>query len=212
MGCLLAIATAMTLIVSLILPRDDASAQVAWDAPLLSPPDAQPGIGLYLVETAGGELGAMTTWRKGQSPHHLGWRVGVAEGPVGRLNAYAGADVSGTWRRATADLPLDLAWIGGLGMAAGDYFILSIPFGVTAGRTLLGDTGIRFIPYFSPRLILDATFGRDAAEGDTGDPDGVDLDITLDLGFDVSFPNYWSLRFGATVGDREGLALGIAFH
>jgi hypothetical protein len=200
--------TAMSLFLSCGL----ATAQVAWDAPLLSPPHAQAGIGLYLVETAGGDIGAMTAWRKGHAPHNLGWRVGIAEGPEGRLNAYAGADVSGIWHRASADLPLDVAWIAGFGAAAGDYFLLSIPFGVTAGRTLLGDTGVRFTPYFSPRLIVDATLGRDAGEGEGGDPDGVELDLTLDLGFDISFPSRWALRFGATIGDRDGLALGVVFR
>ena len=43
-------------------------------------------------------------------------------------------------------------------------------------------------------------------------PAAGDLDITLDLGFDVSFSSLWALRFGATVGDREGLALGVVFR
>ena len=192
----------------LILPAA-ATAQVAWDAPYLTPPQAQPGVGIYLAETAGGDLGAMTTWRDAASPHNLGWRLGIAEGADGKLNVYAGADASGPWRQASAELPPDIAWVGGFGAAVGDYLLVSIPFGITAGRTLVGEGAVRFTPYVSPRLVLDGSLGREHRDGT--DADELDLDLTLDLGFDLALPDRWAVRFGATVGDREGLAFGVVF-
>ena len=107
-------------------------------------------------------------------------------------------------------MPLDIAWVLGAGLGFGDYAVLSIPFGVTLGRTLHGDNGMRFTPYMTPRLILDAAFGVETGPNG-GASDDVDLDFTVDIGLDLALQRAWTVRFGATLGDRSGLAIGLVF-
>lgn len=66
----------------------DGKAQVAWDSPLLLPPNPQPGTGLYLMDAHRAGLGVLGTWRgPGQG---IGFRLGIAEGRAGNGIAVLG--------------------------------------------------------------------------------------------------------------------------
>jgi hypothetical protein len=198
---------ALALVLALSVPPT-AAAQVAWDAPYLGSPRTGAGLGLYLVDTAGGELGVMSTWQRSAHPGALGWRLGIADGARDDVAVFGGLGVSGRWHRADAELPLDVGWVAGAGIGIGHHALVSLPAGVTAGRTFVGERQVRITPYLSPRLVLDGYVGGHApGDGD----DHLDLDLALDVGCDVAFGAGWVARFGATVGDREGLALGIVF-
>ncbi|MBI4540499.1 MAG: hypothetical protein HY704_13445 [Gemmatimonadetes bacterium] len=54
-------------------------------------------------------------------------------------------------------------------------------------------------------MNLDGRLGRDAPA------DELDLALSVDLGVDVTFVPRLTVRFGATFGDREALAIGIVF-
>jgi hypothetical protein len=41
------------------------------------------------------------------------------------------------------------------------------------------------------------------------DSNNVDFSGAVDFGIDVVLPSGWMLRFGATIGDRESIALGV---
>ncbi len=182
----------------------EARAQVAWDSPMLLPPRPPAGLGLYLIEPAGGDLGGVLTWRSGGGPANIGFRVGVAEEtPDDDIAVFGGADFTGLIR---ADgFPLDLAWLAGVGLGISDAVLISVPFGISVGGTINAD-GVRFTPYGSPRIVLDALFN-----GGEGDDSDLDLDVAVDLGVDFFFSPGWGIRVGGTLGDRDAVAIGIIF-
>jgi hypothetical protein len=187
-----------------------ASAQVAWDAPLMISPQMPGGFGIYLVDAsvppprAGGEgLGVMATWRARSTPG-VGFRVGVAEGFSETFSGFGGVDISGSLVRASQEFPLNVVWVTGAGLGAGEYLFLSFPLGVSLGRAFETDE-VWFNPYIAPRLVLDASMGGRAPN------DGLDMRLVVDLGTDIAFSDSWAVRFGASIGDRQGLAIGLAF-
>jgi hypothetical protein len=166
------------------------------------------GVGIHLVEVwPCDEIGALLTWRDGGAPSGLGFRVGLAEDCGGDLAGYGGIDFTVPWIQASEDFPLDVVWFVGGGIGIGDDILLSFPFGVSLGRALdLED--VVFVPYVSPRLVLDAWFGDD---GPGRNDDDLELNFVVDLGTDIVLSDAFTLRFGASLGDREALAIGIAF-
>lgn len=181
-----------------------AAAQVAWDSPLLLPPAPPAGFGIYLVEAAGGDLGVMASWRGRGSM--FGFRGGIAEQEFTEdIAAFGGIDFSGRLTRASADFPLDVDWVAGLGLGVGDDATLfSVPFGVSLGRRLDAE-GATFTPYGTPRLVVDACL-------DCPGDDDIELDFGLDLGVDIALRQGWAIRFGVVLGDdREALAIGFLF-
>lgn len=181
-------------------------AQVAWDSPQLISPATPAGLGIHLVEAHPGDgLGVLLTWRGSPAPGGVGFRLGLAEDTRDNLAVFGGADFSGMFYRHTQDFPLDVLWATGVGVGVGDYAIISVPFGVALGRSLDAD-GVIFTPYFSPRIFLDAFLGDRNPRRDS-----LDLGFALDLGADVAFGRSFTLRFAASLGDRETLAIGMAF-
>ena len=187
-----------------------ASAQVAWDAPLMVSPQMPGGFGIFLVDPAAGRLGVMGTWRGSATPG-LGFRVGLAEtrrrlGPDddgSRLAGFGGVDFSGNLVRASDEFPLNVIWVTGAGLGVGSNVWVSFPLGVSLGRAFQADD-VWFNPYIAPRVVLDALLGSNV------DSD-LDMDFAVDLGTDIAFQGNWTVRFGATLGDRNALAIGVAF-
>lgn len=181
----------------------EASGQVAWDAPFFTPPTPRAGWGVYLTDPAGGDdIGVMSTFR---GSGLLGFRVGIAEARGDGLDVFGGVDLTSPLIRASSDLPVDISWVAGFGISGGDDLLISVPFGVTMGRDLVSD-GIRFAPYFTPRVVLDAWFGDEEPDED------LSLDFAFDIGADVAFSEGWAIRFAGTVGDRDAVAIGVNFH
>lgn len=184
-----------------------ASAQTAWDAPLLLPPRPQPGLGIFLADMEGGGLGVLGTWRS--STYNYGLRFGIAEGSGDEdLAVFGGVDYLGTINTASSDFPLDIDWVLGAGASISDGVRLSAPLGLTVGHSFQAEDA-RFIPYVTPRVILDAFFGNGDSE--------LDLGLAVDIGLDVRLMRGGgpfagrSIRFGASLGDRDALALGVVF-
>jgi hypothetical protein len=59
----------------------------------------------------------------------------------------------------------------------------------------------------SPRVVLDLLFGGDGPEDDTD----ADLELAVDIGLDLRLSQDFLIRFGGTLGDREGVAIGVVF-
>ncbi|MGH7574721.1 MAG: hypothetical protein ACREM1_06270 [Longimicrobiales bacterium] len=187
---------------AVFLAPGDVAAQVAWDSPMLVPPQYAPGFGIFLLGPAGGDLGVLATFR---SP---GWNFGVRGGIAEEsgqddVAVLAGLDYEGVLTRSTREFPLDVDWVVGAGFSAGDDFLLSFPLGLTAGHSFTAEEGVVFTPYATPRVVLDALFGDN--------DDRVDLDFAFDLGLDLRFTPDLTVRFGATLGDREAVAIGLVF-
>lgn len=190
--------------VALALVSAPASAQIAWETPMLIGPGAPAGFGIFVMEPwPGDEIAVMGTYRTSPVPVGLGFRVGLGEGLRDELAVFGGFDLSGYLLRSTDELPLDFLWFTGAGLGIGDDVLISFPLGISAGANLESD-GIVFRPYVAPRVILDAFFG----EGD----DDLELDVAADLGLDLAFDPRWMIRFAATIGDdRDALLIGLAF-
>jgi hypothetical protein len=174
---------------------------------MLMSPGAPSGLGIFLMGFHGGGIGVMGTLRNTAAPGGLGLRAGIGEDAGDDIAAFGGFDVSGSLMRATDDTPVDVLWFTGGGLGVGHDILLSFPLGITVGGVVEGD-GVRFTPYASPRVVLDACLGD--SPGPCGGDD-LDLSFAADLGLDLSFNRSWLIRFGASIGDREGIAIGLAF-
>lgn len=180
----------------------EAGAQVAWDAPFLTPPQAQSGVGLYLTDPAGGDIGFVGTWRA-PGRGNLGFRLGLANDWRDELSVFGGVDISGRLTRASSEFPLDVDWIFGAGLGVGHHALVSFPLGLSVGRSFTSE-GVVFTPYLTPRVALDARMG-------SGVRSDVDMNFTVELGLELAFQPNWRIRFGGSFGDREAVALGIVF-
>jgi hypothetical protein len=181
-------------------------AQVAWDSPMLLPPGVGDGFGLYLADVEGGDLGVIATWR---SPGwNFGIRGGLAEAAGDDLGVFAGFDVNGGLVRSSNDFPLDVDWLFGAGVGVADGVRLSAPVGLSVGRAFDADN-VTFTPFATPRVVLDAFLDDD--DDDVDDDDDLDLELAVDLGLDVRFSRDFLVRFSGTLGDRNGVAIGLVF-
>ncbi|MDT8342214.1 MAG: hypothetical protein RQ751_11940 [Longimicrobiales bacterium] len=190
----------------LLLPLR-ASAQVAWETPLLAHPHAPEGWAAFLAETDPGDnLAVFGLWRGRWSGNRVGIRVGLGEEADDDAALFAGIDIASTLYRVPEEPRLAFDWVAGIGFGAGDDVLVSIPFGVVAGWDIpLEDLGVR--PYAGPRLVLDGWLG----DQNPGRGDDLDLSLLVDLGADFVFSQGWAIRFGATLGDRDGIAIGVTF-
>ena len=177
------------------------SGQVAWDSPALISPSVPSGFSLFLLDPAGGDLGAMGTLRHSAGPVGMGYRAAVAEesGPGGDLAVSGGIDVSGMLGRGIEGSEIDAMWWAGGGLSVGSDWIVSAPVGIILGWSGAGDSVV-FSPYGGAHLVLDIT-GNDG--------DALDLNGAVDLGLDLVLSSGWMIRVGASLGDRESIAAGI---
>jgi hypothetical protein len=176
------------------------SAQLAWEAPPLVGPHAPAGLSVFLVDPwPGDRLGALAQWRTPGPTWSVGYRGALAQGPRDALEGFGGIDVSRTLVEGAGRAGLRVVAWGGAGLGAGEDVTLSLPLGVAAGWTGLGD-GTAFSPYAGFHLVLDVT----SAEGDA-----VGLDGVFDMGLDLRLVSGWVARFGASIGGRDAFAVGI---
>lgn len=187
----------------LLLPGQRAAAQAAWDAPWLVPPGPTPGIGIFLSDPYGADLGVVFTWRSPTGKYGL--RGGIADNSD--VSGFGGIDFSGPITRAHYDFPLDVDWVFGAGLGIGHSVLVSIPLGVNLGHTFR-DSGIAFTPYITPRVVFDALFADN--NNDRGDNDKTDLNFAADIGLDLRFTRGFVVRFGGTLG-RDAVAVGLVF-
>ena len=83
--------------------------------------------------------------------------------------------------------------------------LFSVPAGISFGRVVT-EENLRLHPYVTPKVQLDAHFRDDDEEGDD-----LELGLAIDLGLDLAFQGSWTVRLGASLGDREAVAAGVAF-
>jgi hypothetical protein len=174
--------------------------QVPWDVPTFMRPGAPAGLSLFLIDPDGpGGLGGVAAWRARAAPVGVGFRAGLANGPRHRAAALFGVDVSGPLGVTGPPSGPSILWWAGAGLGVGDDIIASFPLGVVLGWSVEGD-GVSFHPFVGGHLALDAFT---AGEG------RMELGGALDLGVDLDFPSGWDVRFAASLGDREGVGIGV---
>lgn len=183
-----------------------ARGQVGWDSPMFAPPVNPVGWGVYLVDPSPGRgLGILATWRGQQGPGSLGLRVGIAEDRTEDLTLFGGVDLSGSLHRASEEFPLHLVWVTGAGLGIGRHALISFPLGVSLGRDFDAE-GVWFNPYLTPRIVLDAWLGQHRRRN------ALELSLALDFGIDLAVDPSWAMRFGATLGERSAIGLGVSFR
>lgn len=171
-----------------------------WDAPSFMPPRPGEDIGIYLSEPDGADLVVQGIWRQ-RGNLNLGVRVGFADQATGGA-FQAGAETWGEIMSVGPDFPVDVTWTLGAGATFGDFTLVSIPLGVTIGRTLT--TALPLQVYAHPRLALVvASFNNNT---DT------DLDGFFDLGADLHLGPDWKARLGVTLGGTDAYGLGLAYR
>jgi hypothetical protein len=176
---------------------------------MLMPPRVADGFGVFLIDAHGGGLGALLTWR---APRwNFGVRGGLADGGRDDIGLIAGIDVNGSLVRQASDFPLDIDWVFGAGMGIEDGARVSFPLGLSLGGTIRS-ADVTFVPYATPRVVLDAFLGGDdELEDPPRGRDDVAFRFAVDLALDLRFSPNFVLRFGATLADREAVALGLVF-
>ncbi len=193
------VATTLLLVLATLAARP-LSGQLAWEAPSLLGPHAPAGLSVFLVDPwPGDRLGALGQWRAPGPVWSFGYRGALAQGLRDELEGFAGIDVSRTLASTVGQSAVRLVAWGGAGLGAGNDVTVSLPLGVVAGWTGLGD-GTAFSPYAGVHVVFDLS----SAEGDHARVDGV-----LDLGLDLRLVAGWVARFGASIGGRDAYAVGI---
>jgi hypothetical protein len=86
-----------------------------------------------------------------------------------------------------------------VGLGTGQETIVSFPVGALLGWSGEGG-GVILSPYGGGHVSLDVS---------TSDANNVQLVGSFDLGLDVVLSSGWLVRFGASIGDRDALALGM---
>ncbi len=76
---------------------------------------------------------------------------------------------------------------------------MTFPVGLVVGWSGSGGDVV-LSPYGGGHVSLDIS---------TIDNNTVDLSGVVDLGLDLAFASGWLIRFGATFGDRDALAIGV---
>jgi hypothetical protein len=174
--------------------------QVAWDSPALVSPAVPSGVSLFVTNPAGGDIGALATFRHGAGPVGLGYRVGIAEeSGSGDVAVSGGIDVAGFLARGVENSEVDVIWWAGGGVGVGNESVFTAPLGVMIGWTGAGGEVV-LSPYGGAHVVLDLA---------SGGGDNVRFDAVVDLGLDLVLNSGWMIRAGASFGDRESLALGV---
>jgi hypothetical protein len=126
-------------------------------------------------------------------------RGGLADDPGGDLAVMFGIDISGSLASVEGAGDPAVLWWTGAGIGIGDEVVASLPIGLVFGWQG-SDEGITFMPHAGGHVALDVL---------SGPGDDLDLDASIDLGVDVGFRSGLMVRFGASLGGRDALAVGV---
>lgn len=184
-----------------LMGASGATAQVFWDAPSFMPPRPGEDIGVYLTDGDGTNFGVQGIWRQ-RGNLNLGVRGGFIDAETGSLFG-VGAETWGGIVSAGPEFPVDANWTLGAGAVFGDGTLLTIPAGVTVGRTFV-TTPLTFQVYGHPRVAL--------AIGSNNDNTETELEGLLDLGGDIHLGPDWKIRLGVTIGGYDALGIGAAYR
>lgn len=158
----------------------------------------------YLSDPGEGiSLALQGEYRMARPTFDWGVTFGYLDATGGGDNLFGvGVDARAQIARHTQDFPLDASGTLGFGalFRSGDSGFL-IPFGVTLGRQVqLENSKVSFVPYVNP--VIAPTFG------DLLD----DVQFALGLGVDIALSPTFDVRVSGSLGDLEGVAVGLAWH
>lgn len=192
-----------TSLVGLILLATASSAAAqSWETPSFLGPRPGADLGIYLVDSDFGDLGVQGIWRQTDAMN-LGLRLGFVDAPDDAIQL--GVETWGPVAVDSEEFPLDVAWTAGVGASINGLTTVTIPAGITIGKTF--DVGTLPVQaYGHPRLALVAF------ENPVNDDLELELDAEMDLGLDLFIGDGVTLRVGATLGDFDALGIGLAWR
>jgi hypothetical protein len=147
-------------------------------------------------------------WREGlDADWQFSLDGGLAAPKVGDTRLLLGGGLAWQWVRATADLPLDIAATGSVGLSSGNsYTVVRIPVGAVVGHTFtIGDSN-EITPFVHPRLSLDFCSGSAGQFTPGGTfippscPSSAKLDVDVDIGVNVEITQQIALRLAGMLG------------
>jgi len=170
--------------------------------------DAPGGPSLFYARFSslpGAGLGGLLLWQPSGLPAGVSLRAGGARGAGGEIAGFGGVDVSSPLVRRSEEMPLDLNWSTGIGLGVGDYILLTLPVGVTAGRAWSSGQ-VWFHPWAGAHAVMDGRIGGNAPD------DEFEVSPSAELGLDVAFDRRRRvvLRGAASLGDRSAFVVGVA--
>ena len=191
-----------------------AQSQLAWETPRMLGPNSPGGLAVHWLqaETLPGDGEAiMATWQFPGLPDGVFLRGGAGTGAGDESAAFGGIDIRTPLASSADGRPLDLAWIAGAGVGVGDYLLFTVPVGLTAGHTWASGS-VWFSPYIGVGLAMD--YRRELDDDSSIPDDEFDVYPTADLGLDLALDpgRRFVLRAGASLGDRQAIALGVAIQ
>ena len=143
-------------------------------------------------------------YRLARPKFDFGLTVGYANGCGEQRQSVRSLGIDGRLpiARHNQDFPLDAALTAGFGALFGDGQTgFLVPLGVTLGRqVLLENSSVSFTPYVAP--VIAPTFG------DLLD----DVQFGLGLGVDIALTKTFDIRVSGSLGDIEGVGVGVAWH
>ncbi|MBL8977876.1 MAG: hypothetical protein JNM53_05680 [Gemmatimonadetes bacterium] len=161
-------------------------------------------LGGYISDPGEGtSIALQGEYRLARRKFDLGFVLGYADAKGNGENLFGiGVDARAGIARHTQDFPLDAAVTGGFGVLIADGksgFL--VPMGATLGRqVLLEESNVSFTPYVHPVII--PTFGELLD----------DVQFGIGLGVDVALTKTFDIRVAGSLGDLEGISIGVAWH
>jgi hypothetical protein len=184
-------------------------AQIAWDTPRLTGPESPAGLGAYwmrsevLTEDGDAVFGTFSLPGTGGA---VTLRGGLGTGVAEENAFFGGVDLRARIATHTQTQPFDVAWSGGAGLGIGEYFLISVPFAVSVGRSW-ASSAVWFAPYLSAGATVDYRLG----DSDLVPEEEYEVQATAGLGADLSFDpsRRFVVRVSTALGDRQAVAVGL---
>jgi hypothetical protein len=192
---------------AVVSPASPAAAQIVWDAPRMIGPESPSGLGVYWMRAGAlpndGDV-VMGSWSLPAFGGAVAVRGGGGRGAGGETAGFGGIDLHAPLTRHTASQPLDLEWTGGVGFSVGQSLLISVPMGISAGRSWSSGS-VWFAPYVSLGVALDFRAGDEAPDREF-EVQG-SADIGVDLAFDPA--RRFVVRAAAALADRQAVSVGF---
>ncbi len=205
--------TLLALVVQAAAPSA-ARGQIAWETPRMLGPNTEGGLSVHWLqaETLPGDGEAvMVVWQPPGLPDNVFLRGGAGTGAGDSSAGFGGIDVRTPIAAARPGQPLDIAWIAGAGVGVGEYLLITVPVGLSAGRSWASGN-VWFSPYVGVGVAMDY---RATLDDEDAVPDQeFDVYPTADIGVDLALDpaRRFILRAAASLGDRQATALGITIR
>ncbi len=200
--------TAAALAVAGLLTPSGAAAQILWDAPRMIGPESPGGVGFYWLRAESLPMDGDAVYAT-RPAHGKGGaatpRGGLGEGATDELAGFGGIDVRALLARHSPSQPLDIGWNAGVGGSYGEYLVVSVPVGLSAGRSWSSGS-VWFAPYVGLGAVLDYRRGEEAPDDEFAVE--ANAEVGLDLAFDAG--RRFVLRAAASLGDRQAVSVGLA--